>query len=233
MIPSIRFMGGKTRLRKWLWGHFPKTGGTYGEACAGRGNVYYYVKEMQAGFKQFWLNDINSYLADLKDVNTNDIPTELSREDFQKCKTTYDRVARVIEPECTFAGKGYRYGYFVRNFSGIRPRLTQAQSLLKDAQITTLSWDQIDWDEFGEDDFWYFDPPYYNTDAPYPQIDHPALIQMLNGAKFKWAVSGYPNTLYNDSLKFKNEYSIVKNADLKGANARKKMDLVETLWTNY
>jgi hypothetical protein len=78
------------------------------------------------------------------------------------------------------------------------------------------------------------DPPYYETEiGTYSNINHEALLDMLCGARFRWALSGYPSDLYTRRLRRFRVYWRRRGAELKSGASGKRHRVVECLWTNY
>jgi site-specific DNA-adenine methylase len=150
-----------------------------------------------------------------------------------------DPIALLIEPRVTFAGKGYPAGYSGSSGTHVgyvgttyRTVCERARTLLAGADIINQGW-QHALAQLGTTDFAYVDPPYYGTAASYPNIDHAALIDCLNAARFHWALSGYTNTLYEQQLKFVRHYTKERNSELKSSKSGHYEGVVEHLWTNY
>ena len=239
--PSFRYIGGKARLRKWLISHFPQTGGSYVELFVGRANVFFEAKR-QLSFKRWHLNDLNSaFLQALLDADLTQLPDHVSKETFNFWKNQNSAVSAIIEPRITFAGKGYWAGFSGTSgthvgYSGslYRQVCESARSLLSGCEITSQSWDQVDLSGLGKDDFVYLDPPYYGTtNTTYPNIDHEKLVDFLNAAPFRWAMSGYDNCLYKSSLRFASRYERMRNSEIKSSNSGHKEPVCEVLWMNY
>lgn len=240
MSPSFRFVGGKSRLRNWLVSHFPPSGDLYLEPFAGRGNVFFKAYE-SLKFNKWHLNDLDaSFLKSLTKVDLSQLPQQVNRDDFAVWKNKNDDIAKVIEPRVTFAGKGYKAGYSGTsgNHKGYNRDLycktcQSAKDLLSNVKVTQLSWENLNIQEIGKNDFVYCDPPYFNTEGPYPNINHTKLISVLNSAGCRWAISGYVGELYDSKLNYKNKYTQERNSEVKGYNARQRQPVVEVLWTNY
>lgn len=255
MTPSFRHVGGKARLRKWLVDHFPESGSFYEEPFAGKANVFFEAVQ-RLRFNYWILSDINTRFLDaLLMADLSRLPESVTKESFadwrKRAEIENDPVARVIEPRITFAGKGYAHGFSGTSgshvgYNGVLYQATcqAARRLLTGANggtatLRTVSVRQRDWRETFElasgesGEFLYCDPPYYNTDAPYSQIDHQELVERLNAATFSWALSGYRNDLYDARLEFKCRFEYERNSEIKSSNSGKREPVIETLWTNY
>lgn len=230
-------MGGKARLRKWLITHFPKSGRKYIEPFCGLGNVFFQAKK-DLNFQEWHLSDINCFIESLVVANLDELPISVSKEEFNYWKTVNSDIAKLIEPQITFAGKGYKSGFSGGHVSHppyngnlYRIKCEEARRLLANVNIKNQSWNEIDYESLTFDDFVYFDPPYYGTKSSYPNINHEELVDTLNKTNFRWAISGYDNDLYA-KLKFTNRYEKERNSEIKGCNTGKREPVKEVLWTN-
>lgn len=237
-------MGGKARLRDWLMTIFPKKGRIYVEPFCGLGNVTYKaVRDLI--FREWYISDIDiSFFEALKVANLYNLPLAVpNKEQFNYWRERQDTdpISKLIESRITFAGKGYSAGFKTMNkgaahYNGIKYRtnLKTARYLLRNVNIIKRSWDEIDYSKLTKDDFVYMDPPYYETKAQYPNIDHDNLVNTLNGMdNTRWALSGYDNELYESKLKYKNKFTKIRNAEIKGSQTRQKEVVMEVVWTNY
>lgn len=251
MIPAFSYQGGKARIRDWLCNYFPKTGNRYVELFTGRGNVFFAARQ-QLGFNFWELYDRDaSFLSALKLADLNQLPTTVRKADFEHWKSLSEvsLIAKVIEPAITFAGKGYRYGYRGErrvacwNFFEQRDKLNAARKLLQGCTVNSGHWRSFAFDSLCSADFLYLDPPYYNTEGPYPNIDHMELINVLNQtvkptvssrpAPWRWALSGYESELYAKHLKFVRRFEIERNAEMAGPMQGFRKQVLEVLWLNY
>lgn len=237
--PSFRHMGGKARLRNWLVEQFPNSGGTYFEPFAGKGNVFFKAREV-LDFQHWHLNDTDMrFLRALAMADLDQLPEEVTREDFDHWRTSNSSIARIIEPRVTFAGKGYQAGYSGTSGTHVGysrksylPVCQRAQELLVNVPLTHWSWEQV-FNLATEDDFVYCDPPYLGTRACYANINHVELVEALNNLPCKWAVSGYLSDLYNNKLEYTYRTVKSRNSEIKSSNAGGYSNVVEALWVNY
>ena len=241
--PSFRHMGGKARLRNWLIEHFPKSGGFYVEPFVGKGNVFF-ASVQKLHFNAWMLADLDTqFLESLLLAELPQLPDTVTKSDFEDLKTRKDFISRILEPRITFGGKGYQAGFSGNSGTHIGYSKSNylkvceaARTLLKNPNvfICSLPWDKlVPGMNLTSNDFVYLDPPYFGTSAPYPNIDHQALVTTLNGSQFKWALSGYDNNLYQEQLKFANRFDIQRNSEIKASNKKQYSPVTETLWTNY
>ena len=236
--PSFRYMGGKARLASWLVGLFPKTGNRYVEMFAGRGNVFFKAKQA-LGFREWHLNDLDiGFFRALLSVDLDGLPETVSKEDFAEWKGKKDGLAALLEPRITFGGKGYRFGGTYSGDCGghvgyskgcYKPVCEEARRLLQGVALTETDWEKFDLSSLGRDDFVYCDPPYVGTKASYPNIDHEKLIERLNSACFRWALSGYESGLYDSKLKPVRRYAKVRNSEIKSSNTKSFSPVTEVL----
>lgn len=254
--PSFRIVGGKSRLRNWLIQRFPQSGNTYLEPFAGMGNVFYEARQ-RLSFQKWLLNDRPEqilFFQALMQADLNKLPEtgEITKANFKEWheRAKYgDHIAILVEPRITFGGKGYQAGFsgssgthvgykkslYMKNCLLARELIDGKYGYFSDhpkAVLSGMSWDKIRYSKLGPDDFVYFDPPYFGTSNPYPSIDHEKIVEVLNKAKFKWALSGYPNHVY-DKLHFKSQTSVVRNSEIKSSNKGSRTPVAEHLWANY
>lgn len=238
-IPAFRHMGGKARLRKWLVDKFPSQMDTYREPFVGKGNVFFLARtELTAN--RAVLSDVNvDFLLALRYADLSQLPESVTRETFEQWRNNDSHIARLLEPRITFAGKGYKYGF--SGSSGTHVGYSKecyqavceaARELLGTAEIRQSIWNAAIQD-ISTDDFVYLDPPYYGTSASYMNIDHEALIEVLNCAQFRWALSGYDNELYQSLLHYARHFTYERNSEIKSSNTGHKTPVVEHLWVNY
>lgn len=235
MTPAFSFQGGKARIREVLVGFFPKVGGRYIELFAGRGNVFFEAV-LRCHYKSWELYDRDaSFLEALKIADLNELPDSVPKSDFAEYAESHETIAKVLEPAISFSGKGYDFGYQKEryNYGSYFMKCCEAQRLLANTSITSAHWAGFKFHDLKSEDFLYLDPPYYQTEGPYPNIDHLALLKILNGLPCKWALSGYQDMLYSRNLKFKRLYSFDRNAEMKGSLAGFRNQVEETLWMNY
>jgi len=252
--PTFARMGGKARIRKQIISLLPKRGNRYIEPFVGAGNLFFLAKK-ELQFKYWILNDpYCKLLKNIKLVDIDKLPEVINKEVFLEMKRRAqeddDPIAHCLEPRITFGGKGWSGG-----FSGIYDAqgnhviyrkhlysklLTDAKGYL-DESVYLLDLDYISlikaFDDLSDDDLIVIDPPYYNTKASYPNIDHLQLCQIVNNLSYtngvKWAICGYDNEIYQKELNFKNRFEIRRNSEIKSSNTRKAEPVTEILWVNY
>ena len=91
----------------------------------------------------------------------------------------------------------------------------------------------------GEQTLFYLDPPYIHetratTDAYAYEMDtaaHQALLNTIRQCKGRVMLSGYPNDLYDNTLREWNRHD--RQIDNKVSNAASKRTMTESLWCNF
>lgn len=214
--PSFSYPGGKHYQRKWITQHFPAlVTGRYVEPFAGRANVFWLASAALPCPSGWWLNDTKTadFFRALSRLTESEIigmigSTYPTREDYAHLSHNPSDRALLCEPWITFSGggwgQGYRSGPKAPTCHGHADRLLRASRILQETQTVVTSLDYRDvLDSLGPDDFAYIDPPYYNCDVRSyhgGSVDYPGLVQQLRGAKFRWVLSEYEQSFYNDNL---------------------------------
>lgn len=239
-------MGGKARLRKWLIERFPQRGRCYVEPFCGKANVFFAAYSCLT-FERWELSDIDiRFLSAVLSADFDELPDFVERADFDKWKRDPSAISALIEPRITFAGKGYAFGFSGSSGTHVGytrtaylPLCREARRLLSSHSVSVrrCSWGDaingVSLQGRDADDFIYCDPPYLGTSACYADIDHRALIAALNASHCRWAVSGYPNDIYEEYLRYVERHVCVRNSEIKSSNARTRTPVTEILWTNY
>lgn len=249
MYPSFAYMGGKVRMREWLIDHFPFTGNRYIELFAGLGNVYYAAVN-NLHYQHWILNDkyTEEFFNGVKSADLSELPERLTEGDELLLPMQYENgdhqerlIAKLLEHKITLGGKGYKKGGVRKDMfdryvkDRFAHQIIHTRDLLRKAKLYFLDWElflRSAWSELLPEDFIYLDPPYYDTVATYPNIDHPRLIKILTRLKCKWALSGYDSFMYRD-LEFKNKYIRERNREIGSSVNGEKEVVNEVLWTNY
>jgi site-specific DNA-adenine methylase len=217
-VPSFRYYDGRAKERIKIVDYFPSQGKIYLEPFAGAGNVFFEVRQRRLRYDEWWLNDISSFLSDVTDCRLNAFPSVVERETFDWWKDQNTPESRVLERAISYGGRGYFSGFIGSNSynrDSILESCWLARSALYGTVITHYDWETISWNNFDSSDFVYFDPPTYATSTKaYPPISHQRLLDLLNTAKFKWCLTGVPNYLYTQDLKFKTNEIISRDLEI-------------------
>lgn len=248
-IPSYAYMGGKVRMRNWLIDHFPFTGNRYIELFAGLGNVYYAAAN-SLFFSNWILNDkyTEEFFNGVKFADLSLLPERLTDEDEIFLPMQYENgtvqeklIAKLLEHKITLGGKGFKKGGYRTHMQGryvqerFAHKIIQTRSLLQKARLYFLHWEdflkQIT-PKLHAEDFIYCDPPYYDTTATYPNINHGKFISILTRLKCRWAISGYDSFMYRN-FDYKNKYIKTRNREIGGSVNGGGESVDEVLWTNY
>ena len=246
IMPKVTFgyPGGKARMTNWLFNYFPKEGKTYIEPFAGNGNVFFAAKQV-LHFKKWHINDQYShdFLKAVIEVDPETLPDRVSKEEFKVWKAKDKTNAAIaIRPRVTFLSKGYDYGHSGDSGSHVgyrgekyKPMVQSAKELLTapNVVVTGMHWENLPFNTYGPQDFVYFDPPYYETESIYPNVDHEALLKQLKNAKYQWVLSGYDNDLYKKEIKQYWKAAKTRNAEMSSMNRKSIQPRVETIWSNF
>lgn len=241
-LPMYARQGGKVYIRKSLVAIFPTAGRIYGEPFAGAGNVFFLART-RLDFKGWWLNDKYSagFLNAINEADLETLPNEVGKHEFRKLRYSDSPTARLLEPRVTMMGLGYtasinNYRSKGRQYNRepFKQKCIFARELLRGVRITDRHWHDIDYSLFDERDFLYFDPPYFGESSTYGEINHTTLLKMLQGAKFKWAISGYDSELYRDAIGLPG-FSITRGGHMTtlARGAKTQITRLESVWTNY
>ena len=243
-MPKVTFgyPGGKARMTSWLLSYFPKEGRTFVEPFAGTGNVFFAAKQA-LHFKKWHINDQHNFvfLKSLLQIDPETLPNRVSKDDFEQWKQDKTDAATVISPRITFLSKGYNYGYSGDRGTHIgyrgekyKPMVQSAKELLntRNVKVTGQHWEELPFKTYNNQDFIYFDPPYYGTESIYPNIDHEALLKELKSANYRWILSGYDNDLYKKAIGKFWKASKTRNAEMSSMNRGIIQPRTETIWGN-
>jgi DNA adenine methylase len=260
--PFIKWVGGKHSIVSELTSFFPKSFETYFEPFLGGGSVFFKLQHQQATIsdENQWLIDV--YLALKNDwklvaghldnmINTN--------HEFLRIRSInpwtldlYERAAQFIYLNKTcFRGlfrvnqKGQfnvPYGvydrryYDAQNFEAISLALSRAEIKSCDFELSLYG--------ISEDDFVYFDPPYYKlggysdfnryTSQQFREKDHfrlAALCRELDAKGIRWAVSNSDTGFIRQLFSGFQIHSIAARREI-NLNSHNR-DVVELLITNY
>lgn len=228
MTTYTKYPGSKNRIIEEMRPIFPGKGKTYFEPFAGKGSVYFGVREF-CSFDSYHLNDLktSAFFKQLQSFTDDMLPEELTREDF-------DNQNILLEHHITILSKGFKSGYYDRSESYNKKKMAtvfrKLRLLLQGVTVTGFDWESFDYTKFDGQDFIYFDPPYLGTDPRYyGQIDHTRLLETIKGLKARWALSGYENEYYNDLLG-PPKIKINRRREMSQFNKKLDTNIVECIW---
>jgi len=129
-------------------------------------------------------------------------------------------------------------------------KLPELHARLQRVQFENQSFETIFKRYDSEDAFFYVDPPYVTSTRKYggyahemTDEQHGLLIEILNGLEGRYLLSGYPNALYEDGLRYKHKEEFetacsaagrTASSNLKGKGAAMEhQKRTEVLWMNY
>ncbi len=244
MVVSFRYQGGKSRIVNWLKLHFPSRGRIYLEPFAGRANVFFGIVK-SFSYQEWRLNDCNTanFLKAIKEIDLKELD-KINNADwslfYDLSQKPDSLLAEVMAPIITFAGKGYKAGYVGEtrsiDMNRVKQRIKEAKILLQGVRITDKNYINLtEWRELDERDFVYCDPGYTDWQGnAYGNIYHPHLLELLtkNSNKFRWALSGYDNELYQKILG-KPCYKITRDFPMMNLSLSEDEKREECLWTSH
>jgi len=236
---NFRYPGGKAKIRDKLFEYFPQEGRYYLELFGGRGNIFFeWVK--RSSFHTYTVADIKTgvFFKALESTNLDTLPNTVTAVEYDYWKGRFlagDPIAILLEPVVTFSGKGYSYGYCAGRYNKRKytALCLEAQAILQRSNVAsrTANWANYNLDVYDWNDFLYLDPPYLDATlgTGYSEIDHLALMKVLDEAEFMWAISGYDSELYRTWLG-EPTFMVTRNREM--TNTPNSTE-VECLWTNY
>jgi site-specific DNA-adenine methylase len=237
-VPNFRYPGSKARLRSWLVGMMPRSGGAYCEPFAGRGNVFWLARTT-LGFKSWWLNDLNAlpFFKHLQDLPKGFTVPERSRELFLRLRGSKKSLAYLLEPWLTFSGTGYTQGYSNCNWPSrghYQRCLDEGHRLLRGVRLTGGDWYECH-TQLGDGDFAYYDVPYRGCDARCysdDTVDFKKLVRCLVKADYRWLYSEYDSPFYRKYLgkPARTRFAYAAMANNKVDRVKKREECV---WSNY
>ena len=240
--PTIAYPGAKGRLAPILVSMMPQQGRIYLEPFAGRGNVYFAASSSNLRYVSWELNDMFTapfFWALVKTEGCIPVPKR-TKSEYLRQKRLFqkgDLRAILLESYLTFSGGGYKNGGFGSLHGatavGYAKTLRRCADLLiqSRAKVTSKDWKRLNLSSLTDQDFVFFDPPYYGADvrAYSNHFDFTGMVETLKKAKFKWMLTEYRQDFY---VKAFGEPCYTKPVQL-ACDGRGSRSRVECVWKNY
>lgn len=240
-VPRFRYPGGKANLRKWIIQFFPKTGHTYVEPFAGRGNVFFLART-RLKFDTWHLNDLVSFRF-LKSLQVDPQTMERSvTTDVDPCRRLkhWEEKASMNDPGANLILARIKFSGGLAPWCGMCTSRFNRQSLLREharayelmrgVRVTCLDWKRSVQGLTGSD-FVYLDPPYYGVNLYDRPFNSREMSRILARAGFRWVLSDYvlPETIrmYGDPVETK---SVTRSMARRCATKHNRK--VEGIWSN-
>ncbi len=252
--PGFRYPGSKCKLRREIVDFMPMTGSLYVEPFAGRANVFWEVCQRRR-YQKAWLNDMRThpFFTAIMEADLNLLPATIDGFDqtsLTKAKHRGDMITYLLEPklcwsgghlgETTFIQKGvhhnigseYHRARYYRMLKTCRDMLRHHQT-----EITGIDYLDLPWQDWQDPSVMvYLDPPYLGADAgAYSEKDFRPkdMIEILQGARFQWILSEYPQGVYYEAF---GEPIFRKSVSVTMCNSKDtggvRLQEVECLWSN-
>jgi site-specific DNA-adenine methylase len=244
-VPRIAYPGAKSGLAKTLVGFMPQYGRIYAEICAGKGNVFW-AAATYLHYEEWWVNDWQTapFFEALRDIGDSIIVPEFTPEEFERCKAAFEQGSReaiLLESYFTYSACGFEHSGRKGNREhptkpmGYQRTLRSCHEILHrtNPRITGMNFKHMNLEDLGPNDFIYIDLPYWSgnvkTYSP-DTVDFPYLFRLLEGAKFRWLLSEYPEPMYFEHF---GDPCFVKDVKLLCTRDGEEQIRTECLWKNY
>lgn len=237
-IPHFPYMGSKFGIRDWVASHMPRSGKTYIEPFVGRGNVFFLSRSILK-FSEWHINDLKTipFFNSIRQIDIESFPVEMDWELFKRYRANPgDPLAAVMEPAVAHMGH-YKSGWAGRytrtrkyDKTAYGKKIQAARELLNGVTTTDVTWEKLNLDQYGPDDFIYLDPPYMGTDIRHyrDEFNHKGLLETVRGLKSRWVLSHIAHPLYLSEL---GEPVAVRERQAAGkAVSRVRETISECLW---
>ena len=221
MTTAIPYKGSKSRIADWVVEHLP-THGHYVDVCGGGLSVL--MAKPRSRLET--VNDADGDLVHLW-ATIRDQPDELARllhltphsraeyyqahtdpaDGLERARRTYIRLSQGTTQTTVHGGMWARYiaptgrpvaaqvRAYVSRIAAMAERLADVSLDCRDALGMVTRYGRH------PDVLLYVDPPYPGTAARYAHdVDHAALLDALTSCRARVAVSGYPGTVYEETL---------------------------------
>ena len=244
-VPSIGYPGAKSGLAKTILRFMPQYRRLFVDACAGKGNVFWAAAKF-LNFEEWWINDLKTapFFEALRDIGDSIVVPKFTPEEYERCKAAFaqgSREALLLEPYFTYSGCGFGNSGRKGNRDhptkpdGFQRTLRTCHGILHrtNARITGMNFKDMHLEEFGPDDFVYFDAPYMSGDVKTyspDTVDFPHLFRLLENARFRWLLSEYPEAVYFEHF---GDPCFVQDVKLLCTRDGEEQMRTECLWKNY
>lgn len=238
--PSFAYRGGKARLRTFIVRFLPLHGKIYVEPFAGRGNVFFLIKQI-GNFEKWHLNDLQTmyFFEAIKRYDGQPLP-EITKEIAKSAKLSGLSDPHIwLEPLIYWAGgiamKSSATGSRGHDLIQYSKTLLQAKRDLQQVEMTSNDALKVIEQYFQNPEaVLYIDPPYLNSNVGSyheDQLDRDKLISLLKLAKCKWVLSEYR---CNDLISaFGEPDGVLKNVFVAPTPSGNTKRVSECVWRNF
>lgn len=237
--PFFVYRGGKSRLRRFIIRWLPLNGSTYFEPFAGRGNLFFLMKAIN-GYNKYILNDTQTipFFESLKKYRNELLPILKTKEEVLTLKKTNIDLYNIMEPILLWGGginNAGITGYRNHNLVNYKNNILNAKKLLYETNLYDYdAIELLDSLSLDKDSLVYLDPPYLNGNVGIYKsnsFDRKKMIELLQNAKYKWALSEYECNDLNEA--FGKPLIKYYNVAIKTPSSNVAKRATEVLYTNY
>lgn len=272
----INYVGNKHKLLDQILPLFPNNINTFFDVFGGSGTVLINTKAnryiyndinnyVASIFSGLVFNDTDEVIHKIENIIAEYALSKTNKEGFDKLRDDYNNgrndwitlfalVCYSFNQQMRFNNNHQYNSSFGKNRAYFTDKQKENLYAMKqrigdDIAIMSKSFADIDYSEFGENDFLYFDPPYYNSVGSYNDGKRGfegwsethektllSLLDKLNSQGAKFALSN--NLKYDNPIldQWKDKYNVhFLNVDYANCNYHKidKSEDIEVLITNY